>query len=93
MVAKFATQTKTGDMADCIGIEEDAKVLPYVTSTAENCLGKECPEFDNCYIKKARLKAIDAELVVVNHHLFFADMAVKEGGFGELIPTASAYIF
>ena len=93
MVAKFATETQSGDMADCIGIEEDAKVLPYVTSTAENCLGKECPEYDNCYIKKARLKAIDAELVVVNHHLFFADMAVKEGGFGELIPTADAYIF
>lgn len=93
MVAKFATETQSGDMADCIGIEEDAKVLPYVTSTAENCLGKECPEYENCYIKKARLKAIDAELVVVNHHLFFADMAVKEGGFGELIPTADAYIF
>ncbi|KPH62434.1 ATP-dependent helicase [Pseudoalteromonas porphyrae] len=93
MVAKFASETRTGDLADCIGIEEDAKVLPYVSSTADNCLGKECPDFQDCYIRKARLTAMDADIVVVNHHLFFADMAVKDTGFAELIPTADAYIF
>ena len=93
MVAKFASETHTGDLADCIGIEEDAKVLPYVSSTADNCLGKECPDFQECYIRKARLKAGDADVVVINHHLFFADMAVKESGFAELMPNADAYIF
>ncbi len=93
MVAKFATETQSGDLADCVGIEEDAKVLPYVTSTADNCLGKECPDYEGCYIRKARLSAIDADIVVINHHLFFADMAVKDSGFAELMPTADSYIF
>lgn len=93
MVAKFATETNNGDLADCIGIEEDAKVLPYVNSTADNCLGKECPDFQECFIRKARLKAMDADVVVINHHLFFADMAVKDSGFAELMPTADSYIF
>nr|WP_242065385.1 ATP-dependent DNA helicase [Pseudoalteromonas rubra] len=93
MVAKFATETQSGDLADCVGIEEDAKVLPYVNSTADNCLGKECPDFADCYIRKARLKAAEADLVVINHHLFFADMSVKESGFAELMPTADTYIF
>ncbi|WMN62118.1 ATP-dependent DNA helicase (plasmid) [Pseudoalteromonas xiamenensis] len=93
MVAKFATETNNGDLADCVGIEEDAKVLPYVNSTADNCLGKECPDFQECYIRKARLRAMDADLVVINHHLFFADMAVKDSGFAELMPTADSYIF
>jgi len=93
MVAKFASETQSGDLADCIGIEDDAKVLPYVNSTADNCLGKECPDFQACYIRKARLNAADADIVVINHHLFFADMAVKDSGFAELMPTADAYIF
>ncbi|KNC68669.1 ATP-dependent DNA helicase [Pseudoalteromonas ardens] len=93
MVAKFATETQSGDLADCVGIEEDAKVLPYVNSTADNCLGKDCPDFAECYIRKARLKAAEADLVVINHHLFFADMSVKESGFAELMPTADTYIF
>ncbi|MBD1583929.1 ATP-dependent DNA helicase [Pseudoalteromonas sp. S16_S37] len=93
MVAKFATETDSGDLADCVGIEEDAKVLPYVNSTADNCLGKDCPDFQSCYIRKARLKAMEADLVVINHHLFFADMAVKDSGFAELMPTADNYVF
>lgn len=93
MVAKFAGETQSGDLADCAGIEEDAKVLPYVTSTSDNCLGKECPAFQDCFVRKARLKAIDADLVVVNHHLFLADAVVKESGFGELIPSVNCYIF
>ncbi|MEO2279916.1 ATP-dependent DNA helicase [Pseudoalteromonas pernae] len=93
MVAKFATQTRSGDIADCHGIEDDAKVLPYVTSTADNCLGKECPDFDACFVRKARLKAAEADIVVINHHLFFADMAVKQSGFAELLPGADGYIF
>lgn len=93
MVAKFASQTNTGDLADCVGIEEDAKVLPYVNSTADNCLGKDCPDYAECYIRKARIKAMEADIVVINHHLFFADMAVKDSGFAELMPDADNYIF
>ena len=93
MVAKFSGETRSGDMADCSGIEEDAKVLPYVTSTTENCLGKECPSFQDCFVRKARINAMEADLVVVNHHLFLADAVVKESGFGELIPNVNCYIF
>ncbi len=93
MVAKFSSETQSGDMADCSGIEEDAKVLPYVTSTADNCMGKECPSFQDCFVRKARMKAMESDLVVVNHHLFLADAVVKESGFGELIPNVNCYIF
>ncbi len=93
MVAKFASETQTGDLADCIGIEEGAKVLPYVTSTRDNCLGKECAEYSECYVRKARAKAAEADLIVVNHHLFLADAMVKESGFAELVPNATCYIF
>jgi ATP-dependent DNA helicase DinG len=66
--------------------------LPLVTSTTENCLGSECPQFDDCYVAKARREAQDADVVVVNHHLLFADMAIKQSGFGEVLPGASAFI-
>ena len=93
MVAKFSGETRSGDMADCSGIEEDAKVLPYVTSTSDNCLGKDCPAFQDCFVRKARINAIESDLVVVNHHLFLADAVVKESGFGEIIPSVNCYIF
>ncbi|AIY67112.1 ATP-dependent DNA helicase [Pseudoalteromonas piratica] len=93
MVAKFSGETRSGDMADCSGIEEDAKVLPYVTSTSDNCLGKDCPAFQDCFVRKARINAIESDLVVVNHHLFLADAVVKESGFGEIIPNVNCYIF
>ena len=85
-VREWASSTKTGDMGDMRTLAEDAKVLPFVTSTADNCLGKDCPDYEDCYMIKARRKALDADVVVVNHHLFFADMALKDTGFGELIP-------
>ncbi|WP_299071703.1 ATP-dependent DNA helicase [uncultured Paraglaciecola sp.] len=92
-VREWASGTKSGDMGDMKSLPEDAKVLPFVTSTADNCLGKDCPDFEDCYMVKARRKALDADLVVVNHHLFFADMALKDTGFGELIPEADLVIF
>jgi ATP-dependent DNA helicase DinG len=93
MVASWAKKTASGDMAELVELPEDASVLPLVTSTADNCLGQECPQLDQCPLMKARKKATEAELVVVNHHLFFADMALKEDGFGELLPEAGAIIF
>ena len=92
-VRKWNTATQTGDLSECIEIAEDSPILPQLTSTAESCLGTDCPSYADCYVAKARKKALNADLVVVNHHIFFADMAVKENGFGELIPNAEVVIF
>lgn len=91
-VSKWHTSTKTGDLSECITIAEDSPILPQLVSTAESCLGSDCPHFKDCYVVQARRRAMEAE-VVVNHHLFCADMAVKETGFGELIPEAELIIF
>ena len=92
-VQQWATSTKSGDVGELTSIPEDARVLPFVTSTADNCLGRDCPDYEDCYLVKARRQAMEADLVVVNHHLFFADMALKDTGFGELIPDADVLIF
>ena len=68
-------------------------VWPSVTSTIDNCLGAECPSYDKCHVIKARQKAQQADVVIINHHLFFADLALKMEGFGELLPSASSVIF
>ena len=93
LVRNWSVGTKTGDMSDLKSLKEDAKVLPMVTSTIDNCLGKDCSYFDECFLVKARQKALQADVVIVNHHLFFADLALKEQGFGELIPAADSIIF
>ncbi|HQV40561.1 MAG: ATP-dependent DNA helicase [Moraxellaceae bacterium] len=92
-VAEWAHTTKSGDIAELSDLPEDASVWPLVTSTADNCLGQECPMIEECPLARARKKASEADLVVVNHHLFFADVAIKEEGFGELLPEATAIIF
>lgn len=92
-VRKWNNSTKTGDFTECIELAEDSPIIPQLTSTAESCLGTDCPNYSECYVVSARKKALNADLVVVNHHLFFADMAVKESGFGELIPNAEVIIF
>jgi ATP-dependent DNA helicase DinG len=92
-IKNWSLATKTGDIAEIDNLAEDAAIIPAITSTNDNCLGRECPSFDDCFIVKARKKAMDADLVVINHHLFFADLAVKETGFGELVPEAGVYIF
>lgn len=92
-IKNWSLSTKTGDIAEINDLAEDAFIIPAITSSNDNCLGRECPSFDDCFIVKARKKAMESDLVVINHHLFFADLAVKETGFGELIPEASCYIF
>ncbi|MGY4675192.1 ATP-dependent DNA helicase [Ursidibacter arcticus] len=92
-VRKWHSSTKTGDLSECITIAEDSPILPQLVSTTESCLGSDCPNYKECYVVQARKKAMDADIVVVNHHLFCADMAVKENGFGELIPDAELVIF
>ncbi|MES2917348.1 MAG: ATP-dependent DNA helicase [Pseudomonadota bacterium] len=92
-VAEWALTTKSGDIGELADLPEDASVWPLVTSTADNCLGQDCPLLDECPLMRARQRASEADLVVVNHHLFFADIAIREEGFGELLPDASAVIF
>ncbi|GAB7220633.1 ATP-dependent DNA helicase [Vibrio comitans] len=92
-VRSWSSSTKSGDLGECEDLAEDSRIIPDITSSNENCLGKECPSFSDCFVFKARNKALEADLVVVNHHLFLADMAVKETGFGELLPEAEVFVF
>jgi len=89
----WSSSTEEGDISTCTVVPEDSFVWPLVTSTNDNCLGSDCPLYKECFVVKARRKAMDADVVVVNHHLFMADMVVKESGFGELIPEADVMIF
>lgn len=89
----WSSETVDGDISTCGGVAEDSPVWPLVTSTNDNCLGSDCPQYQDCFVVKARRKAMDADVVVVNHHLFLADMVVKESGFAELIPEADVMIF
>lgn len=89
----WANKTKHGDIAELDDIQEDSAVFPFVTSTSDNCLGSECSFYDECYLMKARKLAQEADVVVINHHLFFADCAIKEGGFGELLPAYNSIVF
>lgn len=84
--------TTTGDIAEMTAVPRDAPVWSHVTSTVDNCLGAECDDYQECFVVKARRKAQEADIVVVNHHLFFADMALKEEGFGELLPAADVVV-
>ncbi|MDF7650433.1 ATP-dependent DNA helicase [Erwiniaceae bacterium L1_54_3] len=92
-VRNWSSQTVDGDVSSCSCVAEDSPIWPFVTSTNDNCLGSDCPLYKDCFVVKARKKAMDADVVVVNHHLFLADLVVKEGGFGELIPEADVMIF
>ncbi len=92
-VVHWSTRTQSGDLAELQELPDDAPVWPWVTSTADNCLGQDCPDYHHCPVMKARQNAQEADLVVVNHHLFFADAALKGEGVSELLPRANAVIF
>jgi len=91
-VVAWASRTERGDLAELPGLPEDSPLLPQVTSTADNCLGGECPFWSDCFVAKARSQAQTADLVVVNHHLLLADLAIKREGFGEILPGAAAFV-
>jgi ATP-dependent DNA helicase DinG len=91
-VKRWAEQTSTGDIAELHTVSEDSSVWGTVTSTNENCLGTECDFYEKCHLVKARRKALSAELVVINHHLFFADLKLKDAGFGELLPGVDVVV-
>jgi len=92
VVQDWSARTTDGDLSIANVITEDSGLMPFVTSTADNCLGSECPQFEDCFVARARKKAQEADIVVVNHHLLFADMAIKQSGFGEVLPGAGAFI-
>ena len=92
-IARFAKQTKTGDKADCGDVPENSAVWGMVTSTRENCLGQDCPNNKECFVLAARREALAADLVVVNHHLFFADVMLRDEGTAELLPACNTVIF
>ncbi len=92
-VVHFARHSKTGDKAELAGVAEDADIWRYVTSTRDNCLGGDCPSHKQCFVLEARKKAMEADIIVVNHHLFFADVWLRDEGVAELLPACNTVIF
>ncbi|WP_440223717.1 ATP-dependent DNA helicase [Dokdonella sp. MW10] len=88
----WSSRSASGDRGEFADLAEDSPLWPRVTSTTDNCLGSECPSFTDCFVVKARRAAQEADIVVVNHHLLFADLAIKQEGFGEILPGAQAFI-
>ncbi len=91
-IVAWSGRTRMGDLAELEALPEDSPLLPMVTSTADNCLGSECPMWSECFVVQARQRAQSADLVVVNHHLLLADLALKQEGFGEILPGAQAFV-
>ncbi|WP_087658022.1 ATP-dependent DNA helicase [Caballeronia terrestris] len=92
-IIRFAKITRTGDKAGLASVPENSPVWPMVTSTRDNCLGQECPHYKDCFVMQARKEAQQADIVVVNHHLFFADVMLRDTGMAELLPTANTIVF
>ena len=92
-IETWSQSTRTGDMAELTGLDERSPLWPLVTSTRDNCLGSSCPRYRACHVNLARKEAMAADVVVINHHLFFADMAVRESGVAELLPTVRVTVF
>jgi ATP-dependent DNA helicase DinG len=92
-IEEWSQVTRTGDLAELPGLDERSPLIPLVTSTRDNCLGAQCPKFRACHVNMARRDALAADVVVINHHLFFADLAVRESGMAELLPTVRVAIF
>ena len=92
-IEAWAASTRSGDLAELEGLDERSPVIPLVTSTRDNCLGSDCPQFASCHVVKARREAMASDLVVINHHLFFADIALRDTGVAELLPSVEAAVF
>jgi ATP-dependent DNA helicase DinG len=92
-IARFAGRTDSGDKAECLQVPEFSGAWARATSTRENCLGAKCRHYEDCFVMKARKSASDADVVVVNHHLFFADVVLREEGVTDLLPSANTIVF
>lgn len=91
-VEDWARSTRSGDLAELPDLAEDSQVIPLVTSTRDNCVGRECAHWQACHVNRARQQALEADVTVVNHHLFFADMEVRESGMAQLLPEAGVVV-
>ena len=92
-IKKYAKVSDSGDKSGLSDVPENAPIWMQVTSTRDNCLGQECPQHKDCFVLKARSEAMKADIVVVNHHLFFADVMLRDEGVAELLPTCNTVIF
>src|SRR3954466_3501402 len=92
-IERFAMASATGDRADLADVPEDAPIWAQATSTRENCLGQACPDYGDCFVMRARRNALAADVVVINHHLFFADVVLRDEGISELLPACNTVIF
>ena len=92
-IQHFAAVSTTGDRADLADVPEDAPVWAHATSTRDNCLGQSCPDYGDCFVMRARRNALAADVVVINHHLFFADVVLRDEGVSELLPACNTVIF
>ena len=92
-IERWAMGTTSGDFAEIDGLDDRSPIIPIVSSSRENCLGQDCPDYRACYVVKARREAMEADVVVVNHHLFFADMTLRDTGVAELLPSVEIAIF
>ncbi|MEI6859687.1 MAG: ATP-dependent DNA helicase [Shewanella sp.] len=92
-INQWAGQTLDGDLGGLTSVSENAEALTLIASSRETCTGKKCPHYDVCFTRKARVRAMDAKIIVVNHHLFFADRVLKDTGFAELLPDSDVVIF
>lgn len=92
-ISRFAKITASGDKAECTEVRDDSAAWIAATSTRDNCLGQDCPDVKECFVMQARRAAMEADVVVVNHHLFFADVMLRDEGMGELLPACNAVIF
>ena len=92
-IAQYAKVTQSGDKSGATDVPENAPIWMHVTSTRDNCLGQECPHNKDCFVLKARKEAMEADVVVVNHHLFFADVMLRDEGVAELLPACNTIIF
>lgn len=93
LIERYAGITKNGDKSGLSKVPENASIWQHVTSTRENCLGSECAHYKNCFVMEARKQALSADVVVVNHHLFFADVMLRDEGLSELLPACNTVIF
>ncbi|HWP45103.1 MAG TPA: ATP-dependent DNA helicase [Blastocatellia bacterium] len=92
-IRRWAGETETGDRAELTDLPEDLSFWSQIDARADSCLGQKCPEFDSCFITRMRQQAVESDVVIVNHHLFFADLALRGGDYGAVLPDYSAIVF
>lgn len=92
LARRWSSETKTGDLAELVNLADDSEIRSMITSTVDNCLGQDCPDYDDCHLLLARRKAQQADILVINHHLLCADLVLREDGFAELLPDAQMVI-